>query len=61
MLIEVTNKFGYLEIDLFVTTISKKLQNYVSWFCEYGAKAEDASFLTDWVSKLVIFFLHLVY
>ena len=61
MLIEVTNKFGYLEIDLFVTTISKKLQKYVSWFCEYGAKAVDASFLTDWVSNLVIFFLHLVY
>ena len=29
--IEVTNKFGYPEMDLFVTRINTQLQNYVSW------------------------------
>ena len=45
--IEVTNKFGYPEIDLFATRINTQLQNYVSWSCEPEAKAVD-SFLTDW-------------
>ena len=45
--IEVTNKFGYPEIDLFATRINTKIQNYVFWSCEPEAKAVDA-FLTDW-------------
>ena len=45
--IEVTNKFGYLKIDLFAKRINTQLQNYVSWPCEPEAKAVDA-FLTDW-------------
>ena len=45
--IEVANKFGNPEIDLFATRINTQLQNYVSWFCESEAKAVDA-FLTDW-------------
>ena len=45
--IEVTNKFGYLEIDLFATRINAQLQNYVLWSCELEAKAIDA-FSTDW-------------
>ena len=45
--IEITNKFGYSEIDLFATRITAQLQNYVSWSCEPEVKAVDA-FLTDW-------------
>ena len=45
--IEVTNNFGYPEIDLFATRINTQLQNYVSWSCELKAKAAE-DFLTDW-------------
>ena len=43
--IEVTNKFGSPEIDLFATRINRQLQNYVSWPCEPEVTAVDA-FLT---------------
>ena len=45
--IEVTNNFGYPEIDLFASRINTQIQNYVSWSCEPEAKAVDA-FLTYW-------------
>ena len=47
LFIEVTNKFGYPEIDLLATKINTQLQNYVFRSCKPEAKAVDA-FLTDW-------------
>ena len=45
--IEVTNNFGYPEMDLFATRIDTQLQNYFSWSCKPETKTVDA-FLTDW-------------
>ena len=47
MFVEVTNTFGYPEIDLFANRINTQLQKYVSWSCESETEAVDA-FLTDW-------------
>ena len=47
IIVEVTNKFDYPEIDLFATRKIIQLQNYVSWSCEPEAKAVDV-FPTEW-------------
>ena len=56
---EITNKFGYPEIDLFATRVNTHLPNCFSWPCEPKAKAVDV--LQTGVSSLVIFFLYLFY
>ena len=40
--IEVTNEFGYPEVDLFATRINTQPQSYDSLSCEPEAKAVDA-------------------
>ena len=60
--IEITNKLGYPEIDLFSTRINTQLQSYVSWSCEPEAKRVDAFLTVSYIYiYLVIFFFNLVY